>query len=160
MWAINRQELALPIHKMNTTQLTTVLGCRGFTLTPDRDLVIRIPSDVHATRMQVISTLRKALLASFIPQMICDHVLRSTRVVRLAARAIGSVLITTKRWITKLYTAPLPCNCHLYPPEWPRRHGHNNYLCPLMVIIMRDQESRLCTSRYSLPSSQAPVVRG
>ena len=21
--------------------------------------------------------------------------------------------------------SPLPCNCHLHPPEWPRRHGHN-----------------------------------
>ena len=124
MWAISRRELPAPIHKMNTTQLSAVLRCRGFTLTPDRDLVIRIPSEVLATRMQVISTLRKALLVSFIPQMICDHVLRSTRVVRLAARTIGSVLITTKRWITKMYTGPLPCNCHLYPPEWPRRHGH------------------------------------
>ena len=103
----------------------TVLCTRGFTLTPDRELVIRIPSDVQATRMTVIATLRKALLVSFIPQMICDHVLRSTRVVRLAARTIGSVLITTKRWILKMYTGPLqgplPCN---YPPEWPRRHGH------------------------------------
>ena len=42
MWAISRRELDLPIHKMNTTQLSTVLRCRGFTLTPDRDLVIRI----------------------------------------------------------------------------------------------------------------------
>ena len=106
----------------------TVLCTRGFTLTPDRELVIRIPSDVQATRMTVIATLRKALLVSFIPQMICDHVLRSTRVVRLAARTIGSVLITTKRWILMIYTGPLPCNCHLYPPEWPRQHGHISWL--------------------------------
>ena len=88
LWVISRRELALPIHKMNTTQIATALRCRGFTLTPDRDRVIRIPSEVQATRMQVSSTLRKALLVSFIPQMVCDDVLRSTRVVRLAARTI------------------------------------------------------------------------
>ena len=124
MCAINRRELPLPIHKMNTAKFSTVLRCRGRTLTPDRDLVIIIPSEVQSTRMQVISTLRKALLVSFVSQMVCDHVLRSTRFVRLAARTIGAMLITTKRWITKMYAGPILRNWHLYPPDWPRRHGY------------------------------------
>ena len=124
MWAISRRELALPIHQVNISQLTTVLRHRGFTLTPDSELVIKIPGDVQTTRMTVISTLRKALLVSFIPQMVCDHVLRNIRVVRQATKTIGEVLITTKHWIQTMYRGTLPCNCHLYPAEWPRRHGH------------------------------------
>ena len=34
MWAIGRRKLALPIHRMVTTQLTTVRRSKGFTLTP------------------------------------------------------------------------------------------------------------------------------
>lgn len=62
IWAFSRRELALPIHRMNINQLTTVLRNRGFTLTADRELAIRIPSEVQATSMTAISTLRKALL--------------------------------------------------------------------------------------------------
>ena len=43
MWAISRRELALPIHQVNISQLTTVLRHRGNTLTPDSELVIKIP---------------------------------------------------------------------------------------------------------------------
>ena len=34
MWAISRRDLALPIHRMNTTQLATELPIKGLTLTP------------------------------------------------------------------------------------------------------------------------------
>ena len=99
MWAIGRREPALPIHQVNISQLTTVLRHRGFTLTPDSELVIKIPGhgDVQTTRMTVISTLQKALLVSVIPQMICNHVLRNIQVVRQATKTIGEVLITTKQ---------------------------------------------------------------
>ena len=119
MWAISRRELTLPIHQVNISQLTTVLRHRGFTLTPDSELVIKIPGDVQTTRMTVISTLRKALLVSFIPQMVCDQcdVLRNIRIVRQADQTIGEVLIMTKHWIQTMYRGPLPCNCHLYPAE-------------------------------------------
>ena len=53
-WAISRREVALPIHQVNISQLTTVLRHRGFTLTPDTQLVIKIPGDVQTTRMTVI----------------------------------------------------------------------------------------------------------
>ena len=131
MWAIRQRELALPIHQVHIAQLTTVLRQRGFTLTPDSELVIKIPSEVQVTRMKVVSTLRKALLVSFIPQMVimvCGHALRNIRIVRQADRIIGEVLITTKHWIQTMYRGPMPCNCHLYPAEWPRRHGHNIFV--------------------------------
>ena len=91
MWAISQRELALPIHQVNILQLTTVLRHHGFTLTPDSELVIKIPGEVLVelviTRMTVISTLRKALLVSFIPQTVCNHVLRNIRIVRQVNRS-------------------------------------------------------------------------
>ena len=81
MWAMSRQELALTIHQGNISQLTTVLRHLGFILTPDSELVVKIPSEVQVTRMTVLSTLRKALVVSLIPQMVFDHVLRNTQIV-------------------------------------------------------------------------------
>ena len=132
---------------------------QGFTLTPDSELVIKIPSEVQVTGITVTSTLRKPLLVSFIPQMVCDHVLRNIRIVRQAGRTIGEVLITTKHWIQTMYRAPLPCNRHLYPAEWPRRHGHifdpswqYEGLCSHTLT--------LCTAQCSPPSFPSPVATG
>ena len=124
VWAIRWRELALPIHQVNISQLTTVLRQLGFTLTPDSELVIKIPSEVQVTRMTVISTLPNASLVLFIPQMVCDHVLKNIEIMRQADQTISEVLITTKHCIQTMYRGPLPCNCHLYPAEWPCRHGH------------------------------------
>ena len=137
MWGISRRELALPIHKMNTTQLTTVLRCRGFTLTPDRDLVIRIKQGTCNENASNLN-LTKGSVGIFHTTDDNNYATMSSGLLESChwqpERLASSVLITTKRWITKMYTAPLPCNCNLYPlagivtlPTWP-------YLPPLMVI--------------------------
>ena len=135
IWAISRQELALPIHKMRIAQLMTVLRHRGFALTPDQDLVIRIPSEVQAMRMQVISTLRKALLVSFIPQMMCNYALRSTQGMRVRMAASLNDQLSSHhdqamdtQDVYRPPTLQLPSvSTRVASPTWP-------YLCSLMVV--------------------------
>ena len=43
------------------------------------------------------------------------------RVVQQAEMKLGDVLDTTKHWIN---SGDSSCNCHLYPSDFPRRHGH------------------------------------
>ena len=43
-WLISKHQLGIHIHKQNVEQLRRVLRRKGFTLTPDSDMVIRIPS--------------------------------------------------------------------------------------------------------------------
>ena len=69
----------------------------GFTLTPDSEMVIRISSGAQYSRFDIVSVLRRALLVSFIPQRVCDHALRTVRVVKLAGVTLGQKLITTKK---------------------------------------------------------------
>ena len=42
--------------------------------------------------MTVISTLRKALLVAFIPQMVCGHIIRNIRIVRQADRTFSRLI--------------------------------------------------------------------
>lgn len=88
-------------------------------------MVIRIPSGTQYSRYDIVSVLRRALLVSFIPQRVCDHALSTVRVVKLAEVTLGQKLITTKKWITDLYTGSLPCTCDQYPElHSHKRHGH------------------------------------
>ena len=43
-WLISKHQLGIHIHKQNVEQLRRVLRRKGFTLTPDSEMVIRIPS--------------------------------------------------------------------------------------------------------------------
>ena len=113
-------------------QLKRVLRRKVFTLNPDSEMVIRIPS-VHSgaqySRVDIVSVLRRALLVSFIPQRACDHARRTVRVVKLPEVTLGQNLITrftTKKWITDLYIGSLPCTCDQYPElNSHKRHGHS-----------------------------------
>ena len=125
MWFISKARLSLHLHRLNIEQLTGVLQGKGFTLTPDREMVIRTPSGTQRRRYEIVSVLQKALLESFIPQRVCDHALNTVRVVRLAETTLGEKLITTKHWITEMYTGSLPCTCDQYPEfSSQKRHGH------------------------------------
>ena len=107
-------------------QLRRVLRRKGFTLTPDSEMVIRIiriPSGTQYSRYDIVSVLRRALLVSFIPQRVCDHALSTVRVVKLAEVTLGQTLITTKKWIIDLYTGSLPCTCDQYP----ELHSHKQH---------------------------------
>ena len=65
-------------------------------------------------------------MVSFIHQSVRDHALRTVRVVKLAEVTLGQKLVTTKRWITDMYTGSLPCTCDQYPElHFHKRHGHN-----------------------------------
>ena len=79
--------------------LRRVLRRKGFTLTPDSEMVIRIPSGTQYSRYDIASVLRRALLVSFIPQRVCDHAVSTVRVVKLAEVTLDQKLLTTKKWI-------------------------------------------------------------
>ena len=125
MWSISARHLDLHVHNMNKEQLKRVLRRKGFTLTPGSEMVIRIPSNAQHSKYEIISSLRQALLVSFIPQRVCDYALQTARVVKLADRTLGSMLISTKRWIIDMYKGSLPCTCDQYPElASQKRHGH------------------------------------
>ena len=120
MWFISKACLGLHVHELNIEQLTRVLRRKGFTLTPDRKMVIKIPSGTQHRRYEIVSVLRKALLERFIPQRVCDHVLTET--------TLGEKLMTTKHRITEnlMYTGSLTCTCDQYPAFGSqKRHGHS-----------------------------------
>ena len=122
---ISKHQLGTHIHKQNVEQLRRVLRRKGFTLTPDSEMVSKVPSGTQYSRYDIVSVLRRALLVSYIPQRACDHALSTVRVVKLAEITLGKKPITTKHWITDLYTGSLPCTCDRYPElHSQKRHGH------------------------------------
>ena len=66
MWSIFKEHLSVHVHKQNTEQLKQVLLRKGFTLTPDSEMVIKIPSGAQHSRYDIVSSLRQALLVSYI----------------------------------------------------------------------------------------------
>ena len=94
---ISQRNLSVHVHKQNREQLKRVLLRKGFALTPDTvsEMVIRIPSGAQHSRYETVSSLRQALLVSYIPQRarVCGHALATVRVVKLADRTLGSMLI-------------------------------------------------------------------
>ena len=85
MGSISARHLHLHDHQLNKEQLKRVLLTKGFTLAPDSEMVIRIPSGAQHSKYEIVSALRKALLVSFIPQRVCDPALQTlVRVVKLA----------------------------------------------------------------------------
>ena len=54
-------------------------------------------------------------MVSFIPQRVCNHALSTVHVVKLDEVTLGQKPITTKKWVTDLYTGSLPCTCDQYP---------------------------------------------
>ena len=55
MWSISARHLDLHVHNMNKEQLKRVLRRKGFTLTPDSEMVIRIPSGAQHSTNEVAS---------------------------------------------------------------------------------------------------------
>ena len=66
MWSISKEHLSIHVHKQNREQLKRVLLRKGFALTPDSEMVIRIPSGAEHSRYEIVSSLRQALLVSYI----------------------------------------------------------------------------------------------
>ena len=93
MWSVSKEHLSIPVYKQTREQLKRVLLRKEFALTPDSEMVIRIPSGAQHSRHDIVSSLRQALLISYIPHRVCDHALASVRVVKLADRTLGPLLI-------------------------------------------------------------------
>ena len=142
MWSISARHLDLDVHKLNKEQVKMALLRKGFTLNPDSEMVIRIPSGAQHSKYEVVSALRQALLVSFIPQRVCDHALQTVRVVKLADRTLGSILNSTKRWVIQMYSGSLPCTCDHYPElSSQTRHGHTIIHTFMSIYWIRMQGS-------------------
>ena len=50
MWSISARHLDLHVHKLNREQLKRVLLRNGFTLTPDSEMAIRVPSGAQHSK--------------------------------------------------------------------------------------------------------------
>ena len=55
MWSISERHLNLHVHKLNEEPPNRVLLRKGFTLTPDSEMVIRIPSGAQHSTNEVAS---------------------------------------------------------------------------------------------------------
>ena len=92
MLSISKEHLSIHVHKQNREQLKREILRKGLG-SPDSEMVIRIPSGAQHSRHDIVSSLRQALLISYIPHRVCDHALASVRVVKLADRTLGPLLI-------------------------------------------------------------------
>ena len=53
-WCISKHQLGIRIHKQNVEQLRQVLHRKGFTLTPDSEVVIQISSGTQYSRFNIV----------------------------------------------------------------------------------------------------------
>ena len=83
MWIISERLFSVHVHKLNKEQLKRVLLQKGFTLTPDSEMVIRISGGAQHSKYEIASALRQALWISLITRRVCDHALQAVRVVKL-----------------------------------------------------------------------------
>ena len=54
MWSISARHLDRYVHNLNKEQLKRVLRRKGFTLTPDSEMVIRVPSSAQHSKFEMI----------------------------------------------------------------------------------------------------------
>ena len=96
------------VHKVNRKKIRRALRRKGITLTPDSSIRIPIPSTVLATKRDVILELQAQLLQSFVPGIICTHILRNVRIIKSASPKIGDMLRNHSKMIALLQHGDLP----------------------------------------------------
>lgn len=131
MWGISRREIeptAPNTHAKNTKFITKELRRRGITLRPDRNVVVRLPWSSTVRKKDVLKCLKTALVKTYLPLCVCDHVLNHLSIVWEGPEKLGAALDNGKRWASRINDCiPIRCNCHLFP-DLPKRHGH--VYCP------------------------------
>ena len=108
LWIVSARECPPGVHDVNTKKIRRALRGKGITLTPDSDIRIPIPATVLATKRDLTIELQKQLLQSFVPGIICTHILRSVHIVKSASPTIGGMLRNHGKMIALLQKGDLP----------------------------------------------------
>ena len=95
-------------------------------MTPDSEMVIKIPHTAVARKREIKLILRGMLNLSYVYQIIAQSILRTVRVVQETPKSLGDTLDTTKFWVKSMSRGiKLPCTCHLFKNHnFPTRHDH------------------------------------
>ena len=56
---------------------------RGITIRPDSGFTVRLPPGSLATKKEVVVSLKLTLKASFLPLVVCDHILNRVKVIKM-----------------------------------------------------------------------------
>jgi hypothetical protein len=108
LWIVSARYCTSGVHEVNKTKVRRALRGKGITLTPDSDIRIPIPATVLATKRDLTIELQKQLLQSFVPGIICTHILRSVHIVKSASPTIGGMLRNHGKMIALLQKGDLP----------------------------------------------------
>ena len=131
MYGISKREIepkAPKTHLKNTKFISRELNRRGITLRPDKNVVVRLPVSSTVRRKDVLKCLKMALVKTYLPLCVCDHMLNHLTIIWEGPRKLGAELDNGKLWAERINDCiPIQCNCSLFP-DLPRRHGH--VYCP------------------------------
>ena len=126
LWIISGRYTTEGVHKRNISAIRFELRARGFTVTPDSELVITIPPTVQAKKKEVKQVLKAMLKHSDIYKSMISGLMQITRVVQQNRPKLGMEMQSTKHWIQQLDKGKkLKCRCKEYSEfGLPMRHGH------------------------------------
>ena len=129
LWTISKHSTSIGVHRRNVAAIRIQLRARGITVTPDSEMVIKIPHTAVAKKREIKLILRGMLPACstfHMCKVIAQSILRTVRVVQETPKSLGDTLDTTKFWVKSMSQGiKLPCTCHLFKNyNFPTRHDH------------------------------------
>ena len=83
-------------------------------------MVLKLPPAAQVSILEARIAFRLTIAHSNLSADLVAPLMYALRVVQQAERKLDAVLDTTKHWIN---SGDRSCNCHLYPSDFPRRHG-------------------------------------
>ena len=98
MWGISARECAPSIHTKNKKFIIKQLRWRGITINPESRFRVKLPAGCAATKVDVVAVLRRALKHSYLPLVICDHILKTADVVKYASPTLAERLDNGRGW--------------------------------------------------------------
>jgi hypothetical protein len=84
-------------------------------------MVLKLPPAAQVSKLEARIAFGLTMAHSTLSADLVAPLMYALRVVQQAERKLGDVLDTTKHWIN---SGDSSCNWHLYPSDFPRRHGH------------------------------------
>lgn len=121
LWWISRRITTEGVHRLNARAIKKELKERGFKWHPEQRLMLRIPPEARLGRLDLRNIVKTMFRHSYLLPELQTALMWDLSIVYERSKSLGDILDTTKRWIN---SGDRTCNCHLYPADWPRRHGH------------------------------------
>ena len=83
MWSLSQRHCIPSVHLRNKRFISKELRKRGITIRPDSGFTVRLPPGSLATKKEVVVSLKLTLKASFLPLVVCDHILKCVKVIKM-----------------------------------------------------------------------------